>query len=306
MNGYYRFAVGSFACTSLLDGSHEYKWQDFVVNAGEQEVRAALKSTGMTQDGLVTPYTYLHVDTGAHQILIDAGAGSYFPTTGLLAKSMEEAEIDRREIDTVIITHAHPDHIGGLLLPDGSPAYPEAVHYIWKREWDYWFSDEEYSRARKTRRGSFDFGHFFDFARSRLDPVKRLIRQVEFTGEEVTIFPGVKLLRAPGHTPGHMVAELHSNGESLLYIGDAAISPIHLEQPAWLPVTEIEPELSLVSRRFVCDLAASRHSWVVGQHFPPFPSLGHIERRGDAWEWKPVTLRERVEGEGRPAGAGPR
>jgi glyoxylase-like metal-dependent hydrolase (beta-lactamase superfamily II) len=297
MNRYYRFGVGSFACTSLLDGSHEYKWQDFVVNAGEEEVRAALKARGMTGETIITPYTYLHIDTGDHQILVDAGAGSFFPTTGLLTRSMAEAEIDPHEIDTVIITHAHPDHIGGLLLPDGSPAYPNALHYICKREWDYWFSDEEFSRARKTRRGGFDFGQFFDFARGHLEPVRRLIRQVEFSGEESTIFPGVKVFRAPGHTPGHMVAELRSNGESLLYIGDAAISPIHLEQPAWLPVYEIEPELSLVSRRFVCDLAASHDSWVVGQHFPPFPSLGHIERRRDAWEWKPVRVEEGVRDE---------
>jgi glyoxylase-like metal-dependent hydrolase (beta-lactamase superfamily II) len=292
MREYYRFGVGSFACTNLFDGSHEYGWRDFFANAPEREVRAVMKSKGMPGESIATPYTYLHVDTGDHQILIDAGAGTFFPTTGLLPNSMAEAEIERSEIDTVIITHAHPDHIGGLLFPDGTPAYPNAEHYIWKREWDYWFSNEEYAKARKKPMGGFDFGMFFDFARSHLEPVRRLMRPVEFAGEGATIYPGVKLLRAPGHTPGHMVAELQSNGQSLLYIGDAVLSPIHLEQPGWLPIFDIEPEQAAASKRFICDLAASHDSWVVGQHFPPFPSLGHIVRCGEAWEWKPITIEE--------------
>jgi len=283
VSGHFRFAVGSLACTSLLDGSHEYDWRDFVTNAPEAEVRAALRAHGTAGEKVCTPYTYLHVDTGDHQVLVDTGAGSHFPTTGRLPRSIAEAGIDREKIDTVIITHAHPDHVGGLLLRDGSLAFPRAAYYIWKREWDYWFSDEE--RMRAPRKGPFDFSVFFAIARRCLEPVTNRVRLVEFRGEEESILPGVTLFRAPGHTPGHMVAEFRSDGQSLLYTGDAALSPIHLEQPGWLPVTEIEPEQSLVSRRFVCELATSRGSWVVAQHFPPFPSLGRIRGRERAWEW---------------------
>jgi glyoxylase-like metal-dependent hydrolase (beta-lactamase superfamily II) len=286
VTGYYRFGVGSFACTSLLDGSHEYTWQETFSNAPEQEVRAAIASKGMPGDRLLTPYTYLHVDTGEHQILVDTGAGSFFPTTGLLPKSMAAAEIDPREIDTVIITHAHPDHIGGLLLPDGSPAFPKATHYICKREWDFWFSDVERSRVHESSKGAFDL--FFDFARKHLEPVKRLAQMVEFSGEVVTVYPGVSVLRAHGHTPGHIVVELRSNSENLLYIADTVVSPIHLEQPAWGLPYDLEPEQAAVSKRFICDLAVSDDAWVIGQHFPPFPSLGHIARRKVGWEWKPI------------------
>ncbi|MGA2614525.1 MAG: MBL fold metallo-hydrolase [Spirochaetia bacterium] len=288
MNGYYRFAVGSMACTSLLDGTHTYKWQDFFSNAPREEALAAMESKGVTGESIVTPYTYLYVDTGDHQILIDAGAGSLFPTTGLLSRSMAEAEIDPAEIDTVIITHAHPDHIGGLVLADGAPAFPNAAHYIWKREWDYWFSEEERSLARQGPMKVFDM--FFDFARGHLSPVRQLVHLVEFSGEESAIYPGVTVFRAPGHTPGHMITQLSSGREKLLYIGDAVLSPLHLEHPAWLPIYDIEPEPAAVSKRFVFDYAASQDCLVVGQHFPPFPSLGRVSQRREGWEWRSLWL----------------
>ncbi len=260
MNGCYRFAIGSFACTSLLDGSYEYRWQDFYSTASETEARAAMKSKGISAEKIVTPYTYLHVDTGEHQVLLDAGAGSLAPTTGRLPQSMQAAEIDPDEIDTVILSHAHPDHIGGLLRPDGSPAFPKATYYIWKREWDYWFSDEERARAHETPMKKFD--GFFDFARSRLQPVRKQVRLVEFSGERESIMPGISVLRAPGHTPGHMVVELRSGAETLVYIGDTVLSPLHLEHLDWLPVYDIQPEQAAVSKRFVFDLAAAHHAWV--------------------------------------------
>ena len=290
MNGYYRFAVGSLACTSLLDGFHAYAWKDFFSNASREEALAALASRGVTGESIETPYSYLYVDTGDHQVLIDAGAGPFFPTTGRLLASMAEAEISPAEIDTVIITHAHPDHIGGLLREDRSPAFPNAAHYVSKREWDYWFSDEERAKAGQGPQKAFDM--FFDFARGQLEPVRHLARPVEFAGEQAAIYPGIAVFRAPGHTPGHMVVQLSSGGERLLYIGDAVLSPLHLEHPGWLPIYDIQPEEAEVSKRLIFDMASSESCLVMGQHFPPFPSLGRVSRRREGWEWRPLWLKE--------------
>ena len=293
MKGHFRFPVGSFACTSLLDGSNEYAPRDFFANAPEAEVRAVLKSRSMPVGTVTTPYSYLHVDTGDHQVLVDVGAGSVFPTTGALLRNMRDADIEPTEVDTVIITHAHPDHIGGMLLEDRSLAFPNATYVICKREWDYWFSDE--ARAREHR-----FPRFFDLARSSLAPARERLRLVEFTDGKEVVFPGVHVWRAHGHTPGHMVVEFASNGESLFYIGDIVLSPIHLEHPDWVPVYDAEPENAAVSKRYVFDLVAARSCWVLGQHFPPFPSLGRVARRGEGWEWRPIEAAE--EGRGKAQG----
>ncbi len=288
---FHRFSVGSFECACLKDGEKEYTLSEIFANAPEDEVRRHLRAKDMRDDVVITPYTYLHVDTGGREILVDAGAGRLFPSTGRLLQSMEAAEIDPEAIDMVIITHAHPDHVGGMLLEDSSPAFPNATCVISKREWDYWHSDRERDLRTSEQRW------FFDFARSRLDPLRDRTRIVELGREEGLLLPGVALRSAPGHTPGHMVVELSSGGESLFYIGDAVILPIHLEEPTWHPVYDIDVAAAEASKRFIFDRAADRRSWVVGQHFPPFPSLGHVTRRDGGWTWQPVEI-------GKPAGEG--
>jgi glyoxylase-like metal-dependent hydrolase (beta-lactamase superfamily II) len=285
MKGYYRFPVGSFACTSLLDGTKEYSLKEIFSNAPEEAVLSVLKSKGIPPGRLTIPFTHLHIDTGDHQILVDTGAGKRFPASGLLLENMAAADIDPAEVDSVIITHAHPDHVGGMIFANHSLAYPNATYFICKREWDYWFSEE-------TRGKKGEYSWFVDFARTNLEPIREQVRLVEFADEQIVIYPGVSLWRAPGHTPGHLVLGLESGGVGLLYIGDAVVTPIHLEHPGWLPVFDIEPESAAVSKRFIFDLAAERDFWVVGQHFSPFPSLGHVVRRAEGWEWRPVTISE--------------
>lgn len=281
---FHRFAVGSFECTSLCDGEKEYPISDIFVEAPEEEVRSALRSRGSRDDLVVTPYSYLHVDTGTHQILVDAGAGKLFPATGRLLDAMLQAEIDPEVIDTLIITHAHPDHIGGLLREEGAPAFPNASYLMWRREWEFWHSDAERARAKETQQW------FFDFARKALAPIRERIRFVDLAAEPLSLFPGVSLLAASGHTPGHMVALFGSGRERLLYIGDAVISPIHLEHPEWTPVYDIMPREAADTKRRLFDLAADEGALVLGQHFPPFPSIGRVTRQGVAWQWQPVAV----------------
>jgi len=107
-------------------------------------------------------------------------------------------------------------------------------------------------------------------------------------GQEGEILPGVSVLFAPGHTPGHMVVSFACGSERLLYTGDTAIHPLHLEHPDWRPVYDILPYLAATSKRRIFDLAAVTGCWVMGQQFPPFPSLGHVVKKGIGWEWQPI------------------
>ena len=92
------------------------------------------------------------------------------------------------------------------------------------------------------------------------------------------------------HTPGHLVVSVSSAGERLLYIGDTVLYPLHLENPDWLPIYDILPDEAELSKQRIFDLAAEEQCWVIGQHFPPFPSLGHVVKQGEGWEWQPAAV----------------
>ena len=274
--GSYCFKLGGFECVSLSDGSVDYPLQSFFSNVPKTQVEEILLQRGLPIDYVTTPYTYLYVDTGEHRVLVDMGAGGVIPNTGRLVQSMKTSGIDPADIDTVMITHAHPDHVGGTLDQDGKPVYTNAHYYIWKEEWDFWFSELAEAKTPEM---------FVTCARTNLEPLQDQVTLLDREGEVV---PGIGVIPAPGHTPGHMVVSFSSGGERLLYIGDTVLYPLHLEHPEWLPIYDIIPEKAAASKRRIFDLAAEEGVWVIGQHFPPFPSLGHVVRKGEGWEWQPI------------------
>ena len=105
---------------------------------------------------------------------------------------------------------------------------------------------------------------------------------------ESEIVPGIGAIPAPGHTPGHMVVSVSSGDERLLYIGDTVLYPLHLEHPDWIPIYDIIPEEAAASKRRIFDRAAEERALVVGQHFPPFPSVGYVVKKGEGWQWQPI------------------
>ncbi len=277
-NEYYRFQLGENECLSLYDGDMDYELESMVINAPRTDVAAALQAQGLPTDVIITPYAYLYVHAGKHKILVDMGAGDLGPTTGRLLPNMHAAGIAPQEITAVFITHAHPDHVGGALDDRGEPVFINANYYISRVEWDFWFSE-----AALLGPGEW----FTNYARGKLSPLKA--RTVLLDREE-EILPGVSVLFAPGHTPGHMVVSFSSQGERLLYTGDTVVFPLHLEHPDWLPKYDILPEQAAVSKLRIFDLAASTNCWVLGQHFPPFPNLGHVVKKEIGWEWQPLKM----------------
>ncbi len=272
----YSFKLGDFDCISVLDGSLDYPLKNFFANVPLAQVEQALRQRGHPIDYITTPYTYLYVDTGEHRVLVDMGAGTLGPNTGQLVENIRAAGIDPLQIDAIFITHAHPDHVGGTLDSQGRPIYANAHYYIWKDEWAFWDSEAAFSKVPES---------FVKVAREQLDPVLDRLHLVEQGGQ---VLPGVDLIPAPGHTPGHAVVSFTSAGERLLYIGDAVLHPLHLEHPDWTPIYDILPDKAAASKQVIFDLAAEQHILVLGQHFHPFPSLGYVVRLGDAWQWQPI------------------
>jgi glyoxylase-like metal-dependent hydrolase (beta-lactamase superfamily II) len=275
----YRFTVGEFDLVSLNDGYHDYEVGAFFANVPQDRVEEALRSRGLPTDRIASPYACLYVNTGQNRVLIDTGLGGWLPTTGRLPAALRSAAISATDIDTVIITHAHGDHLFGVVDAAGELAFPNARVYIWKRESDFWLSEDAPQR----------FPH-----REAIEQMRKILKTIHdctsFIDPDCDVVPGVTALAASGHTPGHIAVRVSSSGDSVLHISDTIFHPLHLEHPDWLPASmlRLEPDAYLESMRRVLDLAADESALVLATHFNPFPCLGHVTRMGQGWHWQPI------------------
>jgi glyoxylase-like metal-dependent hydrolase (beta-lactamase superfamily II) len=283
----YRFDVGAFQCILVKDGVVAYPQpaQMFFANAPKERLEQVLREHNldpMRWDEYVSPYPSLLISTGGHRVLVDTGAGSLHPTTGKLLPNLRAEDVVPEDIDTVILTHCHRDHIGGTIGGEGRPAFPNARYVMWRDEWEFWAAAEpdwgsaQLAEPIKQR--------MLAFAREKLPPIRG---QLDLVDREEEIVPGVSAVPAPGHTPGHMAVAVVSGFAQLLYISDTAIHPIHVEQPDWYSVFDLAPDQAVASRRQLLQRAAAERALVHGFHFP-FPGLGHVVQAGDAWAWQPI------------------
>jgi len=286
----YRFKLGDFQCIAVSDGTHTYAPPTFpppaiflFANAPRKRLEQTLREHNLYPEQWaewVSPYICLVVNTGEHRVLVDTGANGLDPNTGRLLENLQAERIGPEDIDTVILTHGHPDHIGGNTDAEGKLVFPNARFVMWKDEWDFWTSERAELELDEHVREVL-----LKFARKNLPPIQG---QLELVDHETEIVSGIRALAAPGHTPGHMALAISSRGEQLLYVSDAVLHPIHLEQPEWYSAVDFAPEQVVATRRGLLKRAAAEKALVLAFHFP-FPGLGHVSQSGDTWQWQPIS-----------------
>jgi glyoxylase-like metal-dependent hydrolase (beta-lactamase superfamily II) len=281
----YHFRLGTFECIVVDDGSFAYSHpaQIFFANVPEDDLPQLLREHNLPVpwEEYVSPYTGLFVNTGENRVLVDTGGGGFAPTNGKLFESLKAEGIKLEDIDTVILTHGHPDHIGSTIDDKGKPAFPNARYVMWKDEWEYWTKDPDLSSIHMPENLK---QLILSFAKSNLPPLKN---QLDLIDQEVDIVPGVCAISAPGHTVGHIAVLISSGAQRLLCISDAAVHQIHFEQLDWYAAVDINPKQSLASRRKLLEMASSENAMIYAAHFP-YPGLGHVTQKGNIWQWKPV------------------
>ncbi len=288
----HQFSVGSFECTAVTDGQSAFPAMVVFGNAPDADRDRVLQAHGMPTDMVQSSLTSVVVNTGSHRVLIDAGIGPFAPTTGHLLENLREAGIDPASIDTLILTHGHPDHIGNTVDAEGNPAFPNARVVMRQGEWDFWTDETNLNKAAAGELHNLgELDQFMgSWARTYLPPIESQLDLIEGRdGEEIV--PGIYALPAPGHTTHHMGLVIASGDDQLLNLVDVAINPVHLAQPSWQPAFDFLPDVAIETRRRIYDRAVADNARILIYHFP-FPGIGHVSQAGKGWHWDPESPAE--------------
>jgi glyoxylase-like metal-dependent hydrolase (beta-lactamase superfamily II) len=271
-----RFRVGEIEVIQLYDGIWE-KAHDpgFIRNATVDQTKAALRAGGLTDAHVPIPFTVTAVRVGGRLVVFDSGTGGQLmPTAGAIAKKnlWQVAGIDPAKVETVIISHFHPDHITGLMAKDtNAPVFPNATIHVAAAEYKFWLNPTVTAGAAKRIQQVF--------------PGWKNIRQFE---GEVEVVPGVRAIDTAGHTPGHTSYHLSSGNRQLIVLADVTnIRALNMTNPGWHLVFDADPNLAEANRRKIFDRAVAENIMLTGYHWGS-PGAGTIAKSGNGYTFTPV------------------
>jgi glyoxylase-like metal-dependent hydrolase (beta-lactamase superfamily II) len=283
---YYRFPLGEFQATVVSDGPLPLgKPTDSMKGVAEAELIKALSDNFLPTDNIVLEQNVLVLNTGKRLAMFDSGMGSsklFGSTTGRMLKSLREAGISPTDIDDIICTHAHIDHIGGLVDAKGKRLFPNATIHISQADFDFWTDEKKVDDKA--------LGAFVKHARLNLLPYKA---RLKFVTDGKEVIPGVTAMSAPGHTVGHTIFLIQSAGKTMAFTGDTTHHQILLtEKPRTEFAYDSDPKAAVASRLKVFDMLAKDRIPMLAYHFP-WPGYGYLGKQGaDSYRFfaQPMTI----------------
>jgi glyoxylase-like metal-dependent hydrolase (beta-lactamase superfamily II) len=279
---FYRFTVGDAEVTVVSDGGLDLgNPKGTFTGVSDEEMSKMLTDNFLNPADILLEQNSPIVNMGDKLVLFDTGMGTskmFGNTTGRQQKSMKEAGIKAEDIDAVVFSHGHIDHIGGVVGEDGKSLFPNAQFYIAESDFIYWM---DYDKAGPKLKD------FVDHARKNLTPVRdRLV----FYKNEQEFLPGVTALAAPGHTVGHTIFMISSGGKSFCYTADLTHHPILLmEKPRMEFSFDTDPKQAAGSRVKMLDMLATNRIPILAYHYA-WPGIGHVAKTGEGFHYIPEPM----------------
>jgi glyoxylase-like metal-dependent hydrolase (beta-lactamase superfamily II) len=280
----YRFKLGGFECTVVSDGPLRLGTFSAETFKGytQERIDEILADNFLDKNNFVVEQNALVVNTGGKLVLIDTGIGFrqvYGPRSGRLLTNLRAAGIDPASIDVIAVSHAHPDHVWGLVGEDGKPNFPNAQIHITQADLDYWTDEAKLSDPA--------LGPAIGPIRGTLLPLRD---RIIFLKDGQDVVPGVQALSTPGHTVGHTSFVISSQGSSLVNIADLGHQPaLQMENPRAEFARDTDPKQGVTTRLRVFNMLASQKIPIVAYHFP-WPGIGHIAKRGEGYRYVAIEM----------------
>jgi glyoxylase-like metal-dependent hydrolase (beta-lactamase superfamily II) len=280
--GFYRFKLGDYEVTILNDGARSFPLPDaFVTNVPKDQALAEAAASFMPAGKVTVPFNPVLINTGSRLVLIDTGNGpAPDGAVGQLFPNLIAAGVHPEDIDTVVISHLHPDHINGLRTASGEVAFPYATIIAPEPEWSFWMSDENMAKASTPVTKNY-----FANTRKILTGLDKRIGRYNWDKE---VAPGITAIATPGHTPGHTSFAIASGNARMVVQSDVTNIPeFFLRNPDWHVMYDYDPDMAQQTRHKFYDMAATEKMLVIGYHFS-FPSVGHVEKNGAGYRLIPL------------------
>jgi glyoxylase-like metal-dependent hydrolase (beta-lactamase superfamily II) len=278
--GFYRYKIGDIEATAITDGFAERPLDGFIKNAELADVKAVLAQSGIVQDKLRIPFTTTVLNMGDKLVLIDTGNGdSGAPNTGSWMANFKAAGFLPEQVDLVIFSHFHADHINGFRLKNGISPFTNAQVMVPAIEWGFWMDEGQMSRSPEGMKGAFTN------IRRVFDIIKDKVIQYD-AGKE--IIPRLTAIAAFGHTPGHMAYRVSSGATNHILMSDTTNHPaIFVRKPEWSAIFDIDAAQAITSRRTMLDMAVAEGA-IVSFYHAPFPATGKIVKDGTSYALIPT------------------